>query len=462
MFKWLQPKKQEKGLSTVTNRGGWYSLIRESFAGAWQQNVEVNESSVLSYYAVFGCITLVASDISKMRIKYVRKEEDYWAEIDNKNYAVISKPNGYQNRIRFFENWIACKLARGNAYILKQRDNNGKVVGLHVLHPDAVMVLVSDSGEVYYQLNQDNISGIRSTITVPAAEIIHDRFNCVFHPLIGHSPIFACGLAATQGLKILNNSAKFFENMSRPSGLLTAPGSISDETAARLKAAWNTNFAGDNIGLTAVLGDDLKYSPLAMTAEDSQLVEQLKMSAEIVCSTFHVPKYKIIGEPPSYNNIEALEQQYYSQALQHLIESIELCLKEGLELSENEAFEFDLDGLLRMDSATKVKTLKEGVLGAIYSPNEARKKMNLPKAVGGETPYLQQQNWSLADLARRSELGMSPDKPNAAAQANEPAEEEDDNSEEEVMDTAPQEDDSAKQFLEFLNKGFANELRTAS
>ncbi|STJ18337.1 portal protein [Escherichia coli] len=51
------------------------------------------------------------------------------------------------------------------------------------------------------------------------------------------------------------------------------------------------------------------------------------MTAEIVCSVFRVPAYKIgVGQPPSSDNVEALEQQYYSQCLQTLIESIELLL----------------------------------------------------------------------------------------------------------------------------------------
>ena len=77
------------------------------------------------------------------------------------------------------------------------------------------------------------------------------------------------------------------------------------------------------------------YTPITMTAIDSIAVNQLKMSAETVCSCFHVPPYMIgVGQPPTYNNIEALDQQYYSQCLQALIESIELCLDEGLALNK--------------------------------------------------------------------------------------------------------------------------------
>jgi hypothetical protein len=73
---------------------------------------------------------------------------------------------------------------------------------------------------------------------VPASEIIHDRFNCLFHPLVGLSPVFAAGLAATQGLKIQNHSASFFDKGAMPSGMLTAPGRITQDVADRLKADW--------------------------------------------------------------------------------------------------------------------------------------------------------------------------------------------------------------------------------
>ena len=103
-----------------------------------------------------------------------------WVETKPKDFEVVQKPNSFQNRIQFYENWIISKLLRGNAYVLKQRDNRGKVVGLYVLCPDLVKVLVSDSGEVFYQLSRDNLADIQEDVIVPASEIIHDRFNCLF------------------------------------------------------------------------------------------------------------------------------------------------------------------------------------------------------------------------------------------------------------------------------------------
>lgn len=379
----------------------WWTTITEPFGGAWQQNIEWRRDTVVAHYAVFACTTLISADISKLQLQRVRDDDGIWEVMPLGTLAFMEKPNNYQNRIQFFESWLNSKLTRGNAYIYKRR-TNGVVTGLYVLCPDLVLPLVSQSGEVFYQITQDNLSGItQASMVVPASEIIHDRFNCLFHPLCGLPPIFASGLAAFQGIKIQENSAKFFKNMSRPGGILTAPGAISDETATRMKTQWQTNYAGENFGALAVLGDGLKYESLSMTAEQSQMVEMLKLTGEIVCSTFHVPKHKIFGDAPTTNNIEALETQYYNQCLQKLIEDIEIGLRQGLDLPAGQDMKFNLDGLLRMDSSAMYEVNSKGVGGGFLKPDEARKRLNLKPVEGGDTPYLQVQNYSLAALAKR-------------------------------------------------------------
>ncbi|EAW5545839.1 phage portal protein, partial [Salmonella enterica] len=238
--------------------------------------------------------------------------------------------------------------------------------------------------------------GIDSTVTVPAREVIHDRFNCLFHPLIGLSPIYAAGLAAMQGHHIQESSAYFFRNGGKPSGVIEVPGSITEENARKIKDNWDTGYTGENAGKTAILSNGAKYVPRTVSAADAQTVEQLRMTAQIVCSVFHVPAYKVgIGELPTHDNIEAQDQQYYSQCLQSLIESIELLLDEAFELEGDTGTEFDVNALLRMDSERRIKSLGEGVKNTILTPNEARKSENLPPLAGGDSLYLQQQNFSL-------------------------------------------------------------------
>ena len=400
-------RKAAPPLQGVNDRG-WLTVF-DSFRGAWQANVTVDREAVLAQTTVFACITLIASDIAKLGLRLVeRAAGGIWQPASSPAFGpVLAKPNRYQTRQQFIESWVLSKLTHGNTYALKERDARGVVVRLYVLDPSRVQPLVAPDGSVFYQLHDDHLSGLPVGLpAVPASEIIHDRWNCLFHPLVGLSPIFACGLAATQALKIQHNSAAFFQNMSRPSGILSAPAAISDETAQRLKDHWDKNFTADKIGTVAVLGDGLKYEAMTISAADSQLVEQLKMSAEQVCSAFHVPAYMVGAAPaPAYNNIQALNQQYYSQCLQSLIEAIEAGLDEGIGLGAVNGRElatmFDIDDLLRMDTATMTASLRDQVGAGITSPDEARRKLNLPPVAGGGTPYLQQQNYSLAALARR-------------------------------------------------------------
>lgn len=399
-------------LSGVDDSRGWWPL-----GGSWfgrndigfQTDTEIRCDSVMSQATVFACVTLIASDIGKLCLKLVQRDKDgIWDEVSIPAFSpVLRKPNQYQTIQLFVENWVLSLLFCGNTYVLKVRDARGVVVALYVLDPQRVRVLVAQDGSIYYDLQQDDLALVPEYLhAVPASEIIHDRINCLYHPLVGISPIYACGLAAHQALKIQKNSATFFENMSRPSGVLTAPAAISDDTARRLKDNWEANYTGDKIGRVAVLGDGLKYELMGVNAVDSQLVEQLKMSAEQICATFHVPAYMVgAGPVPANSNVQALTTSYFGQCLQKIIKRIEDALDEGLGLvdvpGKRLGTMFDLDDLLRMDTATLTAALRDQVGAGITAPNEARRRLNLGPVDGGDTPFLQQQNYSLAALNKR-------------------------------------------------------------
>jgi hypothetical protein len=67
-----------------------------------------------------------------------------------------------------------------------------------------------------------------------------------------------------------------------------------------------------------------------------------------------------------------------------------------------EAF-LDINVLIRMDSTSQMARLKEGVGAVILTPNEARVEVGLLPIVGGDTVYMQQQNFSLEALSKRDQ-----------------------------------------------------------
>lgn len=411
---------------TLAGASSFISPVREPFAGAWQKNVQCETpSNILAFSAVFSCITLIAGDIAKLDVELKRKKGSIWQTFDEPSpfRPVLRKPNRYQTQLQFMSQWVTCLLLHGNVYVLKERDARGIVVAMYILDPRLVKPVVTPDGGVYYQINRDELAGVDdATGIVSASEIIHDRYACFWHPLIGVSPIFASGASATQGIRIQANSAAFFENMSRPSGVLTAPGTINEATATRLRSEFQKNFGGSNIGRLMIGGDGLKYEGMTMPAHDAQLIEQLRWTVEDVARSFHVPLHKVMsGQNPTFTNVGAMNQDYYGQALQIIIKGIESLLDEGLAVPDDMAVEFNLDGLLRMDPVALADSNAKNVAGAIMAPNEARQKIDLPPVEGGNTPYLQQQNYSLAALAKRDSGDPFPTAPVAGPEDDDPA-----------------------------------------
>ncbi len=398
-------KKATKALSEVASSRGetrWWRILEKN-PGDWQRDVKVDRDSVLAFSADFACRTLIASDIAKLRLKLVANiGDDIWQETTNPAYSpVLRTPNHFQNQIQFFESWALSKLQEGNTYVLKHRDGRNVVKKMYVLDPTLVTPLVSSDGAVFYRLRNDHLSGLPEEMYVPAREIIHDRFNCFFHPLIGIAPLYAGGLAAMQGLAIQEGSTTFFKNGAQVGGILSSSLEMSDKDAAELGKYFNEEFGGKNRGKVAVVGGGLQYHAVSAKAVDSQLLEQLKWTADVVCSVYHVPPYKVgMGPVPANTNVQALNIEYYSSCLQSLIESIERCLDEGLGMDGvTLGTEFDTDALMRMDTLTQYEVAEKAK--GIKTLNERRQMLGVGKIAGGNTIHLQQQDHSLAAIEAR-------------------------------------------------------------
>jgi HK97 family phage portal protein len=231
------------------------------------------------------------------------------------------------------------------------------------------------------------------------------------------SPLAACGLTAAQGLAIQKNSAKFFGNMARPSGMLSAPGTIKDETAKRLQDKFHETYGGENIGKILVGGDGIEFKTFTMAAADAQLIEQLRWTAEDVCRAFGVPGYKVgVGQMPTYQNIGPLNQAYYSDTLQELIECVEALLDEGLELPRQYQIESDVEmGLLRMDKLARYEAYDKA--GKWMAPNEMRGKEQMEPVPGGDEPLAQEQYWPLSVLQQRAPPDTAPPEADAVSEA---------------------------------------------
>lgn len=403
--------RRTKAMEPVINwRAGW-RLITESFPGAWQQNQKVTVGDLSCYPTLYACLNRISQDIGKLPFTLQQRAKGrIWRDTDNPAYSpVLRKPNNYQTGQQFREAWILSKLIQGNTYVLKGRDARGVVTRLYVLDPCRVMPMIAENGDVYYQLNYSSAQNLlpmdypAQQMVLPASEIIHDRLNTFHHQLIGVPPLCAAHWPAAKNLNILKNATQFFANASQPGGILTAPAGMTDADAAAVKKFWDENYSGDNRGKIAVLGADMKFTSFAMNNADSQLVEQMQYSDRQICQPFGIPPYIVgVGEIPAGLKVDDVTNTYYSLALQAHIEAMEILLSEGMAVSPLRV-ELDLDPLLRMDTAKRGEVWGKLANDGIATPNEGREQFGLDPLEGGDTVYMQQQDYPL-DQVRQNKI----------------------------------------------------------
>jgi HK97 family phage portal protein len=400
-----------KAMHTVSDyRGGWRRIL-EPFSGAWQRNIEEKRADLITYPTLYACLYRISSDIGKLPFMLTNTTPEgitrQAPSSQQAAYKVLKTPNAFQTEGQFREYWMLSKLTQGNTYVLKRRDDRGMVVDEYILDPERVIPMVSDAGEVYYQLYVDPLNTIpanypSANLIVPASEIIHDRCMCVHNPLIGVPPLAAAYWPALKNMKIMRSATEFFANNAQPGGILTAPAGMSDEDAEAVKSYWATNFTGQNSGRIAIIGADMKFTAFAQKSVDSQMVEQMRYSDEQICQPFGIPPFKVgIGTIPSGLGVDGLNQLYYADALQPHIEHMEALLDKGLQISKPLGVELDLAPLLRMDEAKRADVESKLVMGKIKTPDEARLRFNLAGTGGGDTLWGQNQDYPLGMLADR-------------------------------------------------------------
>jgi len=386
-------------------RGGWSPIIREPYTGAWQLNDSLPTENALANPSVFGVVSRIAQDIAKIAPPLLLEldGDGFWFETTNSAYTpVLRRPNRYQTPQQFYEQWMLSKLLYGNTYVLKERDERGVVKAIYILDPLKVKPLVAPDGSVYYELQSNELAGLQQAtepVVVGAADLIHDRWNCLWHPLVGVSPLYAIGGAVTQAQAIQASSTTFFAKGGRPAGMLVAPTKLDPASAERIKSTL-ANFKTGEIMLT---DQGMTYHDIGGSAVDSELIAQLGWTEEKICEVFGMP-ISILNsnKQPPYANAEASQLQYKSQCLEPHLASIAACLGDGLELPLYLSLEFDDTLLIWMDTATRTTAAKTAIAAGM-SVNEVRDTYyGLGPVPGGEMPYLQQQYYPISELADRA------------------------------------------------------------
>ncbi|NTA79568.1 phage portal protein [Agrobacterium tumefaciens] len=392
---------------TVREPDGWYPDSMRGDAGEI-----VTDSSALSLSAVWACVNLLAGTIASMPLMVYRTDSQGRRTVarDHRLYRVLhDSPNYDQTAVDFWEFISASLELWGNAYARIER-SSGQVSGLHPIAPNLVSVRRLTDGAIEYRWTEDGKSYVETDATM-----MHIR-GFGGNPLGGMSTLHFGRNTFSLARAIDRSAGGMFKNGLRPSGVLTFATWLSPEQRELAEKKLTEKFLGAvNSGRPLILEGGTTWQQLTISPEDAQMLESRSFSVEEICRFFGVPPHMVGRTEKSTSWGTGLEQQtlaFQKFTLRRRLKRIEQALEKQLLKPEDRALgitiEFNLEGLLRGDSAARAGFYQSGLTNGWMTINEVRSLENMPPVAGGDVPRMQMQNVPITQAGAQNQL-PSPD-----------------------------------------------------
>lgn len=385
-----------KGRSSDRAAGtGYRFLFGQSSSGT-----SVNERSAMQMTAVYACVRVLAESIASLPLHVLRRDENgnqKKAEDTPLFFLLHDEPNPEMSSYVFRETLMTHLLLFGNAYAQILRNGKGDVLALYPLMPNRMSVERDDGGTLFYRYTRCDAEPptLRDTTVILNREDVLHIPGLSYDGLVGLSPIAACRNAIGSGLAADEYSGRYFANGAAPMGVLEHPGVIKD--VERLRESWSAAYGGArNSGKVAILEEGLRFTPISVNPQDSQLLETRKFTVEEICRIFRVPPHLVQNlERATFSNIEEQSLNFVMYSLAPWVCRWEAALSRSLlkpEEKKQYKIRFNLDGLLRGSYESRMRGYQTAVNTGIFSVNDCRRLENmdlLTKAEGGDIHMVQ-------------------------------------------------------------------------
>jgi HK97 family phage portal protein len=357
----------------------------------------VSAQSVLALSAVWGCSNLISGTISSLPAELRRRAADGLTEVasDHPLHGVLyGSPNYEQTALDFWDYLCLSLELWGNAYARKVRGTGGRIVALYPVHPEAVSVTRNASGALRYRWTQDGVY-----YDLSDAEVFHIR-GPGGDPLGGMSTLRFGREAFSSALAADRAAASMFRNGLRTSAVLTLKEWMTPDQRALTDTRLVEKYQGAmNSGRPFIAEGGMDFKALSISPEDAQMLETRQFGIEEICRFFGVPPVMIGHSGASTAWPTSVEQQmiaFQTYTLRRRIKRIEQAVDKQLLSAEDRAaglsLRFNLDALLRGDSASRAAFYGAMTGIGAMTINEVRAREGLPAVAGGDVPRMQMQN----------------------------------------------------------------------
>lgn len=329
--------------------------------------------------AVGSAIRVLSEAVATLDVS-VKRISDDGTEVNEPGHAVLpflrDQANDWTDGFSFIRDLVIDALSDdrgGMAYV--NRLGDGRIAEI-VRYRRGVIDVQFDSvtGEPRYRIDNRPVA---------SSDIIHLRSP------FGRAPLSLACEAIGVALALDRHAAKLFGQGARPSGALTFPKGMGEESVKKARAAWRATHEGtDGNGQTAILYDGAEFKPFTFNSTDAQFLENRKFQILEIARAFRVPPSMLYDhDRATWSNTEQMGREFLSYTLEPWLRAVEGALRRALFTSEDRgtyAVRFDRDDLTRADLSTRSTVINSLVASRVINPNEGRAWLGLTPYAGGD------------------------------------------------------------------------------
>jgi HK97 family phage portal protein len=378
--------------------GGVVSLNSHSFL----ERLGLTKKRPTSEVTYFTCLKMLSETLAKMPIKYYQKTDKgiIEAEQTGTSKLLTKRPNPFMTPTVFWNTVEMNRCHYGNGYVYMRKEfvrkkygGEFKIIDMWVMQSNCVQIIVDDAGifagvgRLWY-VYTDPTSGRQYIFSTD--EVMHFKTSFSFDGITG-LPVqqilkdTVSGASASQDY--MNN---LYESGLTAKATLEYTGELNEKAKEALVKSFEEFGSGaKNTGKILPVPLGMKLTPLDVKLTDAQFFELKKYTALQIAAAFGVKPNQINNyDKSSYSNSEMQQLSFYVDTELFVIKQYEEEINYKI-LTEDEQndgyyYKYNEKVLFRTDSKTQMEYLKNGVAGSIMTANEARRKLDLPDADGGD------------------------------------------------------------------------------
>ena len=371
--------QKERGIHIGTDK----TFLGGMTPGTFDFGVDVNNESSKKITAFYAGVRLRAENIASLPRTVNKKDsKGSWVKaVGHPVYNLIAgRPNSYTNAFDFYNQLSANLDGWGNAYAIIKRDDKGDPVSLHQVHPSYVSI-VFEGGYKFYKVDILDPDFKWLNGTYHSSDMLHFMLLS-YDGIKGVNPVVYNATALGKALATERFAAEYYKRGGNVKGVLETDSHLDDDQYKSFTKHFDSaqNFS------TPLLEFGIKYKQLSISPVAAQLLESEKMSINDICRILNIPPHMLSElSHATFSNIEHQTIQFVQYSLRPTLKRFEVELESKL-LTRDEreymSIKFDLQGLLRGDTATRSAFYHNAIQDGWMSRNEVRHLENMPAASG--------------------------------------------------------------------------------